>query len=181
MLRLEQAYGRERFDRFLRVWFDRNAFGTATTADLVAYLHESLLDQEPPENGTAPDIGVWLDGIGLPDDAPDPIAAPLERVDARATEWLEGKAKTAELAFSDWSTHERLHFLRALPSDIAVERLAELDASFHITDTGNSEVLDEWLCIAARRRYAPAFPRVESFLVGVGRRKLPTPPPHALR
>jgi aminopeptidase N len=175
LMRLEEAYGRERFDAFLRGWFERNAFDSATTDDFVAYLKSELLDAEPPAHGKAPALKVWLEEPGLPPDAPDPSAAPLERVDAQTSKWLEGQTKAAGLPFGDWTTHERLHFLRGLPEDISAERLGELDQAFSITDTGNSEVLDEWLCIAARRGYAPAEARTESFLLEVGRRKFLTP------
>jgi aminopeptidase N len=175
LVRLEQSYGRERFDGFLRTWFEENAFDTATTAEFISVLKRELLDADPPAHKPAPDLDIWLEGTGLPPDAPDPSAAPLDRVDAQMKAWNDGTLETTKLAFGDWTTHERLHFLRALPADVGTDRLAELDGAFSITKTGNSEVLDEWLCIAARRRYEPAFARMESFLIEVGRRKFLTP------
>jgi hypothetical protein len=175
LLRLEQIYGRERFDAFLREWFEQHAFESATTSQFEAFLRTRLLDAPSATPGPALDLSTWLDGTGIPADAPRPSAAPLERVDALTRAWLGGEAAPDTLPFERWSTHERLHFLRALPEDITPARLAALDAAFGLTDTGNSEVLDEWLCIAARHGYEPAYPRIESFLVGVGRRKFLTP------
>jgi len=37
--------------------------------------------------------------------------------------------------------------------------------------TGNAEILDEWLLIAVRNHYEPAYARLEEFLISVGRRK----------
>lgn len=175
LMRLEQAYGRDRLDEFLRGWFDQNAFDSATTDDFVAYLQAQLLDGPPPAHGTAPDLATWLDAPGMPADAPNPSAAPLDRVDAETTKWLEGEIEAKALPYAKWSTHERLHFLRGLPPEIESKRLGELDAAFSLTRSGNAEVLDEWLCIAARRGYAAADARTESFLVEVGRRKFLTP------
>jgi hypothetical protein len=49
--------------------------------------------------------------------------------------------------------------------------MAELDRVFSFTRTGNSEILDEWLIMAVRNGYQPAYPRLEEFLISVGRRK----------
>ena len=74
-----------------------------------------------------------------------------------------------------WTTHEWLHFLAALPDDLGIDRLTELDAAFGLTEHGNSEILAAWLEIAVRRGYEPAMPAVEEFLLGVGRRKFLKP------
>jgi aminopeptidase N len=59
LLLLEQSYGRERFDPFLRGWFDGNAFTSRTTEQFLAYLRANLLPAEP---AAADHIGVreWL-------------------------------------------------------------------------------------------------------------------------
>ena len=49
--------------------------------------------------------------------------------------------------------------------------MQELDRSFAFTRSGNAEILAEWLLIAVRNGYEPAYPRLEEFLVSVGRRK----------
>ncbi|MCA8941092.1 MAG: aminopeptidase, partial [Planctomycetes bacterium] len=41
--RLEQAFGRERFDAFLESWFDDHAFQSVTTDEFLDYLDEHLL------------------------------------------------------------------------------------------------------------------------------------------
>ena len=54
-------------------------------------------------------------------------------------------------------------------------QLAELDKASHLTQTGNSEILDQWLQMAIRADYRPAYPRVESFLLEIGRQKFIKP------
>jgi hypothetical protein len=73
-----------------------------------------------------------------------------------------------------WSTQEWLDFLEALP-DLKATQLAALDRAFRLTQTGNSEILDQWLQLAIKADYAPAYPRVESFLMEVGRQKFIKP------
>ncbi len=53
--------------------------------------------------------------------------------------------------------------------------MAELDRVFQLTDTGNSEVLDVWLQMTVRAGYEPAYPRMEAFLIEVGRQKFIRP------
>ena len=55
------------------------------------------------------------------------------------------------------------------------ERLAELDAAWGISTTGNNEVLFAWLEQSIRSQYQPSYARLERFLVEIGRRKFLTP------
>jgi leukotriene-A4 hydrolase len=49
--------------------------------------------------------------------------------------------------------------------------MADLDAEFNLTDSGNAEIENQWLLMAIRNHYEPAFARIEEFLATVGRRK----------
>ena len=53
--------------------------------------------------------------------------------------------------------------------------MKDLDDTFGITQIGNNEVLFAWLEQSILHDYTPAYPRVETFLVNVGRRKFLTP------
>jgi len=53
--------------------------------------------------------------------------------------------------------------------------MAELDRAFHLTRTGNSEIAFQWLLMSIRNRYEPANPRLEEFLLTIGRRKFIKP------
>jgi leukotriene-A4 hydrolase len=68
-----------------------------------------------------------------------------------------------------------VHFIDGLPDRVPAERLAELDAAFSLTQAGNSEIAFSWLRVAIANEYAPAWPRLESYLTGIGRRKLIKP------
>ena len=76
---------------------------------------------------------------------------------------------------SRWSSHEWLHFLRHLPEGITTAQMAALDKTFHLTQTGNNEVLCVWLELSLKKNYEPAYPQVEDFLCHVGRRKFLLP------
>jgi hypothetical protein len=53
--------------------------------------------------------------------------------------------------------------------------MQELDAVFALTKSGNSEITFQWLLLAVKNRYEPAYPRLEAFLTEQGRRKFLKP------
>ncbi len=171
---LEQAFGRIRFDRFLRGYFDHFAFRSITTADFEAYLKKHLLSEDA-EAAAKVDVRQWLYEPGLPPHHPEPKSPRFEAVAQAARDWVDGKVTAREIPTARWSTHEWLHFLTALPEKLSVEKLGELDAAFQLTERKNCEIADLWLLIAIRNRYHPADARVDSFLTTIGRRKYVMP------
>ena len=171
---LELTFGREAFDRFLRGYFDHFAFQSITTEDFLRYLRANLLDDHRELAARVP-VEEWVERPGIPAGAPRPKSEAFERVEAEASRWLAGKVPTSGLPASAWSTQEWLHFLRALPASLGHEKMAELDEAFHLTDSGNSEITNQWLLMAIANGYEPAYPRLEQFLVSMGRRKFLKP------
>ncbi|HZW30382.1 MAG TPA: M1 family metallopeptidase, partial [Isosphaeraceae bacterium] len=170
---LEKAFGRSRFDDFLRSYFDRFAFQSITTADFVAYLKDHLLLDR--DEAQAIDLAAWLEGPGLPAGFAEPKSTRLDAVDQAARSWLDGSRATDQLGSGDWTTHEWIRFLQALPEELPGDRLAELDRAFGLTGRGNAEIAHQWLLIAIRNGYAPADDRLKSYLTTIGRRKLVLP------
>lgn len=168
--RLEQVHGRARFDAFLRGYFDAHAFQSITTATFVAWLQRELLDPAP-ELAQKVDVRAWIEGTGLPADAPVPTAAGFAAVDG-AIERVRGGGAIGPV--DGWSTQ---HWLRFLDGVAGADRdlLARLDAERHFTTSGNAEILCKWLTCAIAADYEPALPRLEQFLLEVGRRKFLKP------
>jgi hypothetical protein len=171
---LEKAFGRPEFDAFLRGYFDHFAFQSITTADFLDYLKQHLLQKNPEAAARVP-VEQWVFEPGLPDSAAYPESSLLSAVDAVAEKWLSGQLPTSGIPAAGWVTQQWLRFLRALPEDISRERLADLDRAFHLTRTGNSEIVSQWLLMGVRAGYEPAYPRLEEFLATVGRRKFLKP------
>ncbi len=169
--RLELAFGRERVDAFLRRWFDEHAFQSVTTAQFRAFLQRELLDGDA--TAAAIDVAQWIDGVGLPADAPRPESALFAAVDEQLAAWRGGGAATA-LHTDGWVTQQWLRFLHGL-GKVDPARGAELDAHFAFTRSGNSEILCAWLQLAIQSGYAGADRRLELFLMTVGRRKFLKP------
>jgi aminopeptidase N len=176
LVALEHAYGREVFDAFLREWFSSHAFGSVATPDFIDFVGIELVGKHPVLAGQHhPNLAAWIDGTGLPDDAPEPSAEALDLVQDEAEHFGAGELAAKEIQAKGWTPWHWLHFLRSLPASAGVAQMGELDQAFELTKSSNAEILGEWLEMAARHRYEPAYPRMESFLIEVGRRKFLTP------
>ena len=142
-----------------------------TSERLIAYMQEKLFR---PGEAEKIDVQRWVFGPGLPANVPPVSADAFVAVDRQIAAWSKGEPPSS-LTTKDWTTQEWLHFLRGLPETVAPARLTELDRTFRLSDSGNSEVLFAWLQIAIRNRYTAAFPALERFLLSQGRRKFVRP------
>jgi len=171
---LEETIGRERFDELLRGYFDRFAFQSVTTADFVAYLREHIsIGDEGVANRVS--LEEWIRQPGLPATVPQLVSDAFRAVEQQADVWVSGEMLAAELPTASWTTQEWLHFLKTLPVALGQTQLVELDTAFGLTESSNAEIAHFWLLIAIRNGYAAANVRLESYLVGIGRRKLIRP------
>ncbi|MBM3803481.1 MAG: M1 family metallopeptidase [Acidimicrobiia bacterium] len=168
---LEQAVGRARFDAFVQGYFDHFAFQSIRTADFANYLQQHLAGL----HSTPVPVDEWIYQPGIPTSAPQPVSDALAAVEKQAEQWFSGQLPASQIETSGWSYHEWQHFLRSLQSPLSAARMAQLDAAFHFSQSGNAEILQQWLLMAIRNDYAPANAKLEEFLVGVGRRKFLKP------
>lgn len=171
---LEETFGRERFDQFLKGYFEQFAFQSITTDDFIAHLKKNLLDPNPQLAAKIP-LDEWINKRGLPASAPAPQSDAFAKVEAQAKEWLEGKTPAAKLVTARWSTQEWLHFLQFLPKQLSANQLKELDQSSGLTKIGNAEIAHQWLLISIRNNYNTAYPRLGEYLTSIGRQKLIKP------
>ncbi len=170
---LENAFGRKRWDAFLRSYFDRFAFKPMTTEGFLSFLDRELLARDR-SLAAGLQIREWVYGPGLPANLPAVRSAALEKAAAAAGYFAAG-VEAGALKTDGWTTHEWLHFLRHLPSPLPVERLADLDEVFSLTTSKNSEILCQWFLVALPGGYRPVMAPLESFLERVGRRKFLSP------
>jgi aminopeptidase N len=168
---IESVVGRPRLDAFLRGYFDRFAFHPMTSERLVAYLQDQLFKGD---EAARVNVHAWIYEPGVPANLPPVRSEAFAAVDTQVDAWNKG-TPASSLATAGWSSHEWLHFLRGLPPSLPQPRLAELDRAFHLSDSGNSEILEEWLLAAIRNHYTPAWPALDRFLTSQGRRKFLKP------
>ncbi len=170
---IEATVGRERFDAYLKGWFERNSFKPVTSkiflADLRSHLvkGDAALDQKLK-------LDQWVYQPGVPSNAIPAEPKAFAEVDAAVAAFAKGGAPNAKL-WAGWTTDERLRFLNKLPRALAKPRLDALERGFGLNATRNSEVRFAWLDLAVANRYEPAVPSLEEFLTTQGRRKFVRP------
>ena len=171
---LESRFGTDKIDAFLHGYFDHFQFQSISTEQFRAYLESNLL---PQKRGavTGAELDEWLTAPGLPKSAVLPSSDAFDLVDAARADWLSGKTAAAKLPAQGWTTHEWVHFLDGFPQTVPAAKLAELDAAWAVTQSGNSEISFSWLRIAIANEYAPAWPKLDHYLTTIGRRKLIRP------
>ena len=154
---IEQAVGRERFDAYLRSYFDRYAFQPQTTAGFLADLRERLIQGDAALEAELR-LDRWAYEPGLPENAARPRSETLAKVDAVLAAYNAGGAASS-IDTNGWSTQEWLRFLRGIPKEQTAERLRELDETLGLSDSGNAYIRAAWFEIAIPNRYDPAVPR----------------------
>jgi hypothetical protein len=116
----------------------------------------------------------WIYEPGVPASIVYASSDAFAKVDAERARFVAG-TPAAQLATRGWTTQQWQHFLDNLPPRLSSVQLADLDAAFGFTASGNAEIEFSWLRNAVRNRYEPAYGRLEEYLVTIGRRKLIKP------
>ncbi len=170
---LEQTFGRDTFDAYLRSYFGRHAFQSITTDTFLTDLRTHLIGDNKDADAKLR-LDEWVNEPGLPVNAPVPRSEALDVVEKQAQAFTAGRRASA-IEVGDWTTQEWQHFLDVLPATLSRAQLEDLDRTFRLSDRRNSEILFSWLRIAIRHKYEPAFPSLERFLASQGRRKFLRP------
>ena len=172
---LEESFGREDFDPFLRSWFDAHAFQSVVTDQFLAFLNAELVAKHPGVV-TQAQIDQWVNKPGIPPFAKAAVSSKFTEIDRLIAAFNSDKVQSNALPAKTWSTQEWLRFLHGInETEQAAAKLAALDASFKLTGYGNNEVAHVWYLIAIKNTYTKAGAALESYLLSIGRRKLIVP------
>src|SRR5690606_20714968 len=131
MRTVEQIVGRERFDAWLRQWFDNHAFQPATSALLLADMRANLVKGDA-ELERKLMLDQWVYGTGLPANVARPVPAAFAEVDAAAADYAKTR-KVDPAAWARWTTAERLRLLAKLPKRMDAKQLAGLDSALGLS------------------------------------------------
>lgn len=169
---LEAAVGREKFDPFLRSYFEQHEFQPMTTELFVDFLNKNLLEPNNVEFNT----NEWVYGEGIPENCVQITSDRFEKVSEKAATIMAiNSASELGIKKGDWSTQEWIHFVREIPAEADAEKLAMLDKEFQFSTCGNSEIMSEWYLVSLQKGYDKINVPMENFLVTVGRRKFLQP------
>jgi len=170
---LDAKFGRERFDAFLRAYFDHFAFKSITTEQFTSYLTENLLDRFPGIV-THEQVLAWEHAPGLPADAVLPTSDAFVVVDQARSNWLAGSLEPKKFG-ADWVSQQWVYFLDGMPPALGAKRMGDLDQAYGFTKSQNAEIEHSWLMLAIHNDYRPSDARLEQYLQTIGRRKLIVP------
>ena len=171
---LEQRFGRDVFDPFLRDYFDHFAFQGIDSQTFIDYAKDNLLAKHPGKV-TEAELEQWIYEPGIPDSAPEVSSPRFDAVDTARKAWLDGGELPATSVTDAWTTQEWVHFVEGMPETLPVDRLAALDKAYAFTGTANGEIAQRWYPLAVRSGYGEANEEIAEFLQRVGRRKLIMP------
>lgn len=183
---IENKVGREKFDRFLKNYFNQFSFKTITTEQFIDYMNQELFEPNKIQFNT----NEWVYQEGLPKNSPKIQSLRFSKVGQLAKDFAAGKdifkkkityqkikgkrrkKKVVEqLTREQFVTQEWQEFIRNLPSDIGQAKMKEIDKHLNFRDCGNSEIMTEWYMLGIKNNYEALKPSIEKFLNTVGRRK----------
>ena len=170
---IEATVGRERFDAWLKGWFERHAFQPVTSAIFLQDLRQHLVKGDTALEQKLM-LDRWVYQPGLPPNLVRPAANVFADQDRAAAAFGRGGAVPPS-GWANWTTDERLRFLNRLPRKLPKARLDALQSAFDLNSIANMEVRFAWLDLVVSNRYDPAVPSLEQFLTSQGRRKFVRP------
>ncbi|MCH1930574.1 M1 family metallopeptidase [Shewanella sp. A25] len=172
---LEQKFGRERFDSFVKGYFNHFAFQSITTAQFRDYLSHQLLNKYPNIVSEA-EVDSWIEYQGLPELLVPPTSTAFDAIDAEREAWLTEKVSATMLNTKGWSVHQWLRFINEMPRvQLTPAQLKELDSAFEFTGSSNNEIAFAWYALALDNQYYAVLPALKSYLTHIGRLKLIEP------
>ena len=163
---IENAVGREKFDVFIKNYFDAHAFKSITTEDFIKYYNENLIkgDKALADKIKAED---WIYKPGIPSNITPVSSADFDAIDKIQKSWRE--SGVAGLSKKITTTAEKQHFIDHLPADITAKEMEAIDKEFNFTNGGNFIIKRQWFIQAISHQYKAANPAIEQFLIGSSR------------
>src|SRR5439155_10710051 len=133
---LEEAVGRPTFTSFLRKYVEHFKFRSITSDDFLAFAEKELPGVLEKLNAAN-----WVDGPGVPENAPEPHSARLAALEAQVQ---TGAAPDEKLA-AGWTPAEWQLYLASRPSPVPRATRDAIDSRWKLSDSTNYEVLVTWL------------------------------------
>ena len=163
---IENAVGREKFDVFIKNYFDAHAFKSITTEDFIKYYNENLIkgDKALADKIKAED---WIYKPGIPSNITSVSSIDFDAIDKIQKSWRTTGVKGLSKQIT--TTTEKQHFIDHLPTDITPKEMEAIDTEFNFTKGGNFIIKRQWFVQAIMHQYKAANPAIEQFLIGISR------------
>lgn len=171
---IENAVGREKFDVFLKGYFDAHAFKSVTTEDFLKYLNEHLIkgDKAIEAKIRAKD---WVYGPGIPANIVYgkelfKEGGKFAKIDEMLVIWRNNPMYNPLLFRSEVVTsNEKRYLLSRMPPNITYDQMDYMDKTFSFSASNNTDIQLAWYLLAIRHNYTPANKRIAQYLIQNGR------------
>jgi leukotriene-A4 hydrolase len=171
---LEQRFGRDAFDNYLKGYFDHFAFRSITTEQMLDYMKPNLIEKYPGKMSWA-EVKAWVYDSGVPRDAPLPDSPRFNAIDKERTDFLAGTLAADRLDAKGWNTQEWMYFLDRLPDVAPLDKLQQLDAAWHLTGMPNAEIGMRWYSHAIAAGDKAVWTAAAEHMTRIGRLYLTLP------
>jgi aminopeptidase N len=171
---LEQRFGRDVFDAYLKGYFAHFAFQSIDTEQMLDYLKPNLIDKYPGKMSWD-EVKEWVYEPGVPKNAPLPDSPRFTAIDKERADFLAGALDASKLDAKGWNTQEWMYFLDRLPDVAPLDKLKQLDAAWHLTGTPNAEIGMRWYSHAIAAGDKDVWPAAAEHMTRIGRLYLTLP------
>jgi aminopeptidase N len=168
---LEKTVGRDKFDAFLREYFNAHQFETLTSESFIDYLNKNLLEKENIDFN----VEEWIYGDGIPDNVVKITSDRFVKIKILADKIKDGAKLPSDLKREDKTTQEWLAFIRHFEGELDKEKMIAIDKQLNFRNSGNAEIMSEWFILGINNGYTDLRPDIKKFVVKVGRRKFLAP------
>ena len=155
---VEQAVGRERFDRFVRSYIRRFSFRPISTEVFLRFLKAEL-----PGIRRHVRLQEWIYGRGMPPSPPEVRSDLYDQVRAVRRRFETGINPTRQ-EVSEWKWRPIYAFFDTLRKPVTLEACRALEEAFGLNETRNLAILSGYYPHAIRAGHADLLPRIREYL-----------------
>eukprot|EP00474_Spongospora_subterranea_P009862 CRZ10320.1 hypothetical protein [Spongospora subterranea] len=169
---LENLFGRNAFESFLKKFIESHKFHTVTTSQFQQDVQENFASE--PVKLSEIDWEAWLYSPGMPPVEPKFDQSMLSVVDAAARSW----ADSCPCDLSKFTSSQIVIFLDCLlekSSKLNISLLEKIEAKCHFTEQCNAEIKLRWFQLCLSLKYEPIVDHVVKFITTQGRMKYVRP------
>ncbi|XP_010492111.1 PREDICTED: leukotriene A-4 hydrolase homolog [Camelina sativa] len=165
VLRIERQIGRTAFDEFLKKYIATFKFKSIDTNTFLEFLKANIPGIEKEIN-----LQLWTEGVGIPEDAYEPVSTIYTKIISLAKEFKEGRMPSED-EVAEWNGQEWELYLENLPKSCEPSQVMALDKRYRLAESKDYEVKVSFLQLAIASKCREYHGEVEKALKAVGRMK----------
>lgn len=163
---IENIVGRQRFDNFLKTYFDTHTFQSHTTEQFLTALRKELIQNDTSlENRLQ--LNDWVYNGKIPDNLPKINSSICRAIDSILKQ-VKATGSYSGLAQKITTTHEKLYFINHLPSELTSNDMQTIDKEFDFTNSENFKIAGSWLTLSIKNKYNEKSKQLENYMLKYG-------------